>query len=1008
MTAKDRLIDLVNYVEQVHRLSERVVTRLQDYRDLLLHETDLKAREGIQHDLIEGGEAVWLKIDRLRRTEPPEPSEEIRDWISVSSDPSKPVSRISEKVRTITLRDAEKLLAQGLLLADDVIKPIKASDDGIERRDVILRLHQQPGLANAITSYIEGPWRSWAEREQPRRETIAIYEKLFALEQSLEAAGGESAKELVWGLGLVRWHQPPIAIDHCLIEQLVEIEVDPHDASLRIRPRSTEPFVYIKPFFDLGLPGAQIVFDRARKMLSDSEISAEINPFQRSTYEAVLRLAATQLETGAVYYPDVREDHTDRSLPPLSDKLIVSDHWTIYGRARADNFLIQDLARLKDAIGAAENDDGLPPAGRRLVQPPEDKPRTDDSGLEEILRAGLGGSGTTKRPEVYPTEPASEVRVDSFFFPKPFNKEQVEIVRRLEKSDGLVVQGPPGTGKTHTIANLICHYMAMGRRVLVTAQSEAALTVLRDHLPPEIRSLAVALLTSEREGLRQLERAAGILATEASQVDSRRVRAEIEAGQERVLRLREELAGIDRELELWAQKHLSEVGKNPVDGRALRPIDLARKVADERDEHAWFVDRPDGRPQFSDADIQRLVVARRKIGQDLGYIGAELPSTADLPNAAQIAAIHTELVEAKRLSKEADLQGVTPLSPTAEDALARAEKLTILLRQVLDYHELVAKNSWLATLDFEHGASPTPLDDVIAEIKVIAEEWKTLIRGAVHLPDDALSCQAAEDAIRRLAIGQKPFPLVSFGKAIANAKELLAGITVSGERLSTREQARTVLRYLDWRRRVIRGIARWNALWPEYDLPKLDGRGEAAGRELIRVLEAIRARQRLTAVHAPALRDEGAGLFPHARWVEAALHDATEAKAALHDVEMNIARKRLTARAAVVRRVRERFTSGSSQLHTDFGKFLDSDLAILADQSLSSRIAGRSFRLSWSASVAFNHSFTLSPRSQRRSRQAAHPTGRGGCERSPPEATTTASYRRTGIRPGAGRNWTAT
>jgi hypothetical protein len=166
----------------------------------------------------------------------------------------------------------------------------------------------------------------------------------------------------------------------------------------------------------------------------------------------------------------------------------------------------------------------------------------------------------------------------------------------------------------------------MGRRVLVTAQSEAALTVLRDHLPPQIRDLAVALLTSEREGLRQLEHAAGILATEASQVDSRRVKADIQASQKRVLGLREELTGIDRELELWARKHLSDVGKNPVDGLALRPIDLARKVLEQRDEHAWFVDRPnpgeEGRPQFADADIHRLVAARRDIGRDLARAAA--------------------------------------------------------------------------------------------------------------------------------------------------------------------------------------------------------------------------------------------------------------------------------------------------------------------------------------------------------------------------------------------------
>ena len=101
-------------------------------------------------------------------------------------------------------------------------------------------------------------------------------------------------------------------------------------------------------------------------------------------------------------------------------------------------------------------------------------------------------------------------------------------------------------------------------------------------------------------------------------------------------------------------------------------------------------------------------------------------------------------------------------------------------------------------------------------IEVIAEEWNQLIREAVRVPDEVLSCQAAEDAVRRLASGQKPFPLVSFGKAITNANDLLGSISVSGERLANFEQARTVMRYLSWRRRVIRCVARWNAISPEH------------------------------------------------------------------------------------------------------------------------------------------------------------------------------------------------
>ena len=36
------------------------------------------------------------------------------------------------------------------------------------------------------------------------------------------------------------------------------------------------------------------------------------------------------------------------------------------------------------------------------------------------------------------------------------------IVQLLDVYDGVVVQGPPGTGKTHTIANVISHYLANG------------------------------------------------------------------------------------------------------------------------------------------------------------------------------------------------------------------------------------------------------------------------------------------------------------------------------------------------------------------------------------------------------------------------------------------------------------------------------------------------------------------------------------------------------------------
>jgi hypothetical protein len=62
-------------------------------------------------------------------------------------------------------------------------------------------------------------------------------------------------------------------------------------------------------------------------------------------------------------------------------------------------------------------------------------------------------------------------------FPKAFNDKQVSIINRLQQSDSCVVQGPPRTRKTHTIANIICHYLAEGKRVLVTSQERLPLPV---------------------------------------------------------------------------------------------------------------------------------------------------------------------------------------------------------------------------------------------------------------------------------------------------------------------------------------------------------------------------------------------------------------------------------------------------------------------------------------------------------------------------------------------------
>lgn len=88
-----------------------------------------------------------------------------------------------------------------------------------------------------------------------------------------------------------------------------------------------------------------------------------------------------------------------------------------------------------------------------------------------------------------------DTKDEQVLFPLPSNEEQYKIVDKVRSSNITLVQGPPGTGKSHTIANLISHYVSKGMKVIVTSEKAKALEVLRNKIPEEIRNLSLSLLT---------------------------------------------------------------------------------------------------------------------------------------------------------------------------------------------------------------------------------------------------------------------------------------------------------------------------------------------------------------------------------------------------------------------------------------------------------------------------------------------------------------------------------
>ncbi len=70
----------------------------------------------------------------------------------------------------------------------------------------------------------------------------------------------------------------------------------------------------------------------------------------------------------------------------------------------------------------------------------------------------------------------------SIFTPLPVDSSQLAAVVASHRRCDFVLDGPPGTGKSQTIANIIAHNLALGRKVLFVAEKMAALNVVYSRL----------------------------------------------------------------------------------------------------------------------------------------------------------------------------------------------------------------------------------------------------------------------------------------------------------------------------------------------------------------------------------------------------------------------------------------------------------------------------------------------------------------------------------------------
>jgi very-short-patch-repair endonuclease len=578
---------------------------------------------------------------------------------------------------------------------------------------VSVSFDEAPERPAALAQY-RVAWSRWAEAERPTRAAMRVFERLYELKGKIDL---ESERlELVLGDGCLRWRRPEGTIDHPVLLQRVELEFDPEVPEFRVIDADRPPELY-----GALLQGGEGVSAEKLNALRGELEAGGYHPLAKATSGYLRRLAPLLGPRGAFH-----QNRPDDA--PGLDPAVCRDP-ALFLRARLS---------------------GFPAAFDRVL---EDLENREDLAISLTRLVGVAPS-PVERPPSTAVSPWSEPQ--DVLLSKPANIEQVEIARALDAHRAVLVQGPPGTGKSHTIANLIGHLVAHGKRVLVTSHTTKALRVLRDQVVEALRPLCVAVLDNDLEARAQMEQSVrGILA--------RLTTAREEALEREVAALtgtRDALLGeIDRiTADLRAAREAEYLPITSA-GHAIEPSDAARWVRDHRQDNDW-IPAPVKRvaPLPLDAEeLSQLYDSNALLAEEEEReIQNDLPELTKLPDPSEFARV----VTAFDLAESPELAAFWSRPPAAED-LPVLQRLRALVEEAAT--ELARLEPWQRSIVAAgHGSGAERelwigLRDLVREVGARWEKARSILLEREVVLDDACSVdevrQCAADILAHLERG---------------------------------------------------------------------------------------------------------------------------------------------------------------------------------------------------------------------------------------------------------------
>jgi very-short-patch-repair endonuclease len=515
--------------------------------------------------------SIWIEVRKPAIKSPPELPDELEPWIKdeelINSSLSEP--GFYEKIPISAL--------QGDSVDSDP--------------NTFVSINDYQHIFDKLVDYIETKWKPWAIEDRELQKVQKAYNQLFNIYQRQEKLGEQY--EVIVGAGLLSWKSPNSGeIKHHILTIQARIEFDRIRGIMSAGPALDGP----NPKLECNMLETT---DRPNPTnlteIENDTIALDGDPWDAVELERVLRGFANSLPIAGSYTSSLEYSGGASEKPAVR----IAPALILRKRTRRT---FEDFYR--QIIDQIEEDEEIPENIRRIIEIVDDSPKVDKENVELEKDAA---SLTPSDMEVY--------------FPLPANDEQKRIVQIIEHKRGVLVQGPPGTGKSHTICNLIAHFLSKGKRILVTSETPRALEVLRHKLHkdmPEIEELCVVWLGSGPDSQKALEKSVlGITQRKANWnaskdftlIDQHAQQLDIERKEQ--ARLRHALRAC-KESDIY--QHSSVFGCY---SGTLQKI--AIQINQERERYHWFADRPSEAtdPAVAVDELLKMVQLHRNLTHEL-------------------------------------------------------------------------------------------------------------------------------------------------------------------------------------------------------------------------------------------------------------------------------------------------------------------------------------------------------------------------------------------------------